>query len=160
MYGTWGLEFVPLILATGLVDFHQLAKRIEHAEEPRAKKAFLALSVGIDLVVLSVFRCTGFFTRTAFDVAHLFGSKAVAPVIEIAMPIGISFYTFQAISYTVDVYRGNFKPRKQLHEFVAGLTFFPHLAAGPDRPFVVSPAAVRGPGAAEVARTSSCAASC
>ena len=129
-YGTWGLEFVPLILATGLVDFW-LAKRIEHAEEPRAKKGFLALSVGMNLVVLSVFKYTGFFTRTAFDVAHLFGSKAVAPVIEIAMPIGISFYTFQAISYTVDVYRGNFKPRKQLHEFVAGLTFFPHLAAGP-----------------------------
>ncbi|HVY47341.1 MAG TPA: MBOAT family O-acyltransferase [Minicystis sp.] len=129
-YASWGLRFVPLVLATGLVDFFLAQKIAASASVPR-KKALLTASVTMNLAVLAGFKYTNFFLSSAFDVARFFGGARAAPVLDIAMPIGISFYTFQAISYTVDVYRGVFEPRRELHEFVAGLTFFPHLVAGP-----------------------------
>jgi D-alanyl-lipoteichoic acid acyltransferase DltB (MBOAT superfamily) len=85
----------------------------------------------VNIGVLSVLKYGNFFLENVYAVLAFFGIKATRPVLDIVLPLGISFYTFQSISYIVDVYRGAFESRKRFHEFVASLTFFPHLVAGP-----------------------------
>jgi alginate O-acetyltransferase complex protein AlgI len=130
-YGSWGLQFVPLVVMTGLLDFW-LAKRIAAQADRAKKRRWLLLSIGTNLLVLVAFKYTNFLLENAFAVTGLLGmTSSSPPKVSIGMPIGLSFYTFQAISYTVDVYFGKIKPSDRPHEFIAGLTFFPHLAAGP-----------------------------
>jgi alginate O-acetyltransferase complex protein AlgI len=129
-YGSFGLHFVPLVLATGLADFY-LAKRIAAAPERRTKRLLVSASIGMNVLVLCLFKYAGFFLANMFTVARALGVSEAQPVLALAMPVGISFYTFQAISYTVDVYHGKIAPCRRPLEFLAALTFFPHLAAGP-----------------------------
>lgn len=129
-YGHWDYRYVPLLVGTGLVDFF-LARAIYNAPTRRRKALLLALSVGMNLGVLAVFKYIDFFFGTVTSVLGWFGSDARLPTFGIIVPVALSFYTFQSISYTVDVYRGTFVPRKRIHEFFAALVFFPHLVAGP-----------------------------
>lgn len=129
-YATFSYRFVPVLLASGVCDFY-LAQAIHRAEEPRRRKRLLVLSVSMNLAVLGVFKYTDFALESAEDLLHLIGVRAHVPRVGLAFPLGISFYTFQSISYTVDVYRRVYAPRTKLLHFLASLTFFPHLVAGP-----------------------------
>jgi len=141
-YKTSGLFFLLLIFST-LTDF-AIGKKIFHAEDLLKKKLWLALSVFLNLSVLCYFKYAYFFTgsfNTLFStdyevVNHLalwtnsfFGSHF--RVDKILLPVGISFFTFQTISYAVDVYRGLIKPVRSITDFGFYVSFFPQLVAGP-----------------------------
>jgi D-alanyl-lipoteichoic acid acyltransferase DltB (MBOAT superfamily) len=129
-YGAWNARFVALLVATGLADFY-LAQMIHVERRQARKRLLLALSVTMNLGVLAVFKYANFFLENVQSVLSVTGTKLAWKPLDIVLPVGISFYTFQAISYTTDVYRGVFQPRRRVHEFIAALTFFPHLVAGP-----------------------------
>jgi D-alanyl-lipoteichoic acid acyltransferase DltB (MBOAT superfamily) len=129
-YGCWNYKFVPLLVGTGLIDFY-IARAISLQSDNKRRKRLLVLSVAMNLGVLGIFKYTNFFVASGVQLLASFGLHMKAPVVDVVLPIGISFYTFQSISYTVDVYRGTLKARKRIHEFLAALSFFPHLVAGP-----------------------------
>lgn len=141
-YQTSGFFFTILIFST-LVDFG-IGKKIYSAEKPTAKKAWLAASVTINLLVLGYFKYAYFFTEnfnalmgTQVEVYNhfalwsnsFFGSDF--RVDRLLLPVGISFFTFQTISYSVDVYRGLIRPVRSLTDFGFYVSFFPQLVAGP-----------------------------
>ncbi len=116
---------------TTVVDF-VLAQRIEAMPlgDPRRKR-WLALSLSCNLGLLGYFKYTNFGLTVMQDVAHLFGVAWVKPVLSIALPIGVSFYTFQSLSYTIDVYRGHLRAERNFLRFAVFVSFFPQLVAGP-----------------------------
>src|SRR5262249_60192951 len=98
---------------------------------PWRGRALLPLSIAGNLSVLCYFKSANFFLdslRTALTAA---GAQSSLPVLNVVLPIGISFYTFEAISYTVDVYRGRIRAERRLDHFLLFILFFPHLVAGP-----------------------------
>ncbi len=130
-YAGWDYRFVPLLLGTAVLDFF-LAHEMEKQRENRvARKRLLVLSIVLNLGVLFFFKYTNFFLDSAYGLMDLFGMTRPTGFLEIALPVGISFYTFQSMSYTVDVYRGTLRARERPLEFLAGVSFFPHLVAGP-----------------------------
>ncbi|MAB81365.1 MAG: membrane-bound O-acyltransferase family protein [Planctomycetes bacterium] len=127
-YGFWDWRFLGLILFSGLIDYFAA---LGMASRPRWKKALLWLSITANIGTLALFKYAGFFLSAINDVAGAFGGDAVVPVIRLALPVGISFYTFQSMSYTIDVYRGQLKPVRSVLHFFAYLSMFPQLVAGP-----------------------------
>lgn len=127
-YGFWDWRFLGLILFSGLIDYFAA---LGMASRPRWKKALLWLSITANIGTLALFKYAGFFLSAINDVAGVFGGDAVVPVIRLALPVGISFYTFQSMSYTIDVYRGQLKPVRSVLHFFAYLSMFPQLVAGP-----------------------------
>jgi D-alanyl-lipoteichoic acid acyltransferase DltB (MBOAT superfamily) len=122
-YAWWDWRFVFLLVASTIVN-HVLAVAIHRSPAVGARKAFLALAIAFDLGLLGYFKYANFFLSTADNVA---GTSWIAHVV---LPIGISFYTFMAISYVVDTYRGGLVPAS-LARFAVFQAFFPHLVAGP-----------------------------
>jgi D-alanyl-lipoteichoic acid acyltransferase DltB (MBOAT superfamily) len=129
-YGAWDFRFLPLLLGTALIDFY-VARAIQHNPGPASRKRLLTLSIACNLGVLVFFKYTGFFLRSAFGLLDVLGVHVSSSIPEIVLPIGISFYTFQSMSYTIDVYRGELRAREKPLEFLAAVSFFPHLVAGP-----------------------------
>jgi len=129
-YGWWDWRFVCLLLITGGVDFYT-AQRIEQSQDPAVRKRWLALSLISNLGALGFFKYWGFFVDSAVTALGHLGIEASRPVLSIILPAGISFYTFQALSYTVDVYLGTMKCDRNPVRYFAFLTFFPQLVAGP-----------------------------
>jgi len=129
-YAGWNYRFIPLLVASAVADYF-LAIRIHEARQIRSKKRFLALSVAINLGILAIFKYSDFALQSVSEFLTLFGFQAYLPALNFVLPVGISFYTFQSMSYTIDVYRGQMKPRKGLLQFTAALAFFPQLVAGP-----------------------------
>jgi D-alanyl-lipoteichoic acid acyltransferase DltB (MBOAT superfamily) len=129
-YGAWDVRFVPLLLGTALLDFF-LARAIARAPEQGRKRALLILSVVANLGVLAFFKYTRFFADSAHGLLGLLGVALPEPTFTILLPAGISFYTFQSMSYTIDVYRGELPARERPEEFLSAVSFFPHLVAGP-----------------------------
>jgi alginate O-acetyltransferase complex protein AlgI len=124
LYKASGIYFLCLVF-TSFVDFY-LAHLIHQTEEKRKKKLYLILSLVSNFALLGYFKYTNFFISTlnsvgGFDFAFH----------NIFLPIGISFYTFQSLSYTLDVYRGELMPVKKYLDFCFCVSFFPHLVAGP-----------------------------
>jgi alginate O-acetyltransferase complex protein AlgI len=111
---------------------NQVAARLIEAvkENPRRAKLVMGVAVALDLTVLGVFKYYGFFSQDIDDFMHSIGLGLPVPLAAIALPVGVSFYVFQAISYTVDVWRGLLPPAKFI-DFGIYLAFFPHLVAGP-----------------------------
>lgn len=126
-YGWWDLRFLALLVATSTLDWY-CGLRIADGVNPRK---WLALSVVSNIAVLGVFKYLGFFTRELDRALGALGVEGSLPVWEIALPVGLSFYTFQAIAYTVDVYRGRTAVSRNLLDFLLFITFFPQLVAGP-----------------------------
>jgi alginate O-acetyltransferase complex protein AlgI len=128
-YAWWDWRFVPLIAGSAL--FNQaIGTRIHRSSAPSARKALVALGVGANLVLLGFFKYYEFFVvsvTNGFERLHI---HANPPLLRIILPIGISFFTFQAISYLVDIYRRDLEPATPI-EFAMYLSFFPHLVAGP-----------------------------
>ncbi len=129
-YGFWRWEFTLLMLASTLTDYW-VAQAIYRSRNRSAARKWLSLSLIINLGFLFVFKYLIFFGNTAVNVLNFFGSELSALNFSIILPLGISFYTFQTISYSVDVYRGFIKPEKNFFLFGSYVTFFPQLVAGP-----------------------------
>ncbi|NVJ58817.1 MAG: MBOAT family protein [Gammaproteobacteria bacterium] len=129
-YGAWNYKFIPLLVGSGVADYF-IAQAIGNASSQRRKKLLVTLSLVINLGVLALFKYADFVLESVADFLLVFGYQASIPTLSWVLPVGISFYTFQSLSYTIDVYRGDMKPRKGLVEFVAALSFFPQLVAGP-----------------------------
>ncbi len=127
-YGAADWRFVPL-LAGSTVANHYFARRI-HRATGATRKAWTIAAVTINLGVLAWFKYVGFLSLTLQSTLHFLGVHAHVPLPEVLLPVGISFFTFQALSYVIDTYRGKILPVSLL-EFAVYLSFFPHLIAGP-----------------------------
>lgn len=118
-YACFEWWYVGLLLLTTLIDFWAVRKILGF---PEMKKIFLWTSIGMNLLVLSVFKY-GYFFLNIFNVSEYQYSWAI--------PVGLSFYTFQSMSYVIDVYRGKYRPDDTFSEFLLYVSFFPHMVAGP-----------------------------
>ena len=129
-YGFWRIDFIPLLLFSVLVDFFA-SKKIYQTKQKKTKKKYLILSLFINLGILIFFKYFYFLHESTSQLLSLVGVNVMPIEYKILLPIGISFYTFQSISYTIDVYRNNIKPEKNLLIFANYVIFFPQLVAGP-----------------------------
>jgi alginate O-acetyltransferase complex protein AlgI len=129
-YGFWRPEFVILMICSAGADF-VAARRINALEAPSARRFWLAFSLSVNLGLLLYFKYLLFFVDNAVVVLRFFGEEVQAPALSIVLPLGISFYTFQTISYVVDVYRKSIPAEKDFLLYGCFVTFFPQLVAGP-----------------------------
>ncbi len=129
-YGAWNYAFIPLLVGSGIADYY-IAQAIDKSQSRQSKKRWLILSLVINLGILATFKYADFAIESVAQLLAVLGYQASFTTLSWVLPVGISFYTFQSLSYTIDVYRGDMKPRKGLLEFVAALSFFPQLVAGP-----------------------------
>ena len=131
-YGWWDWRFLFLIIFSGLVDYFAGILMIQ---SPRQRKLILAFSLLANLGSIFVFKYSVFFATVLEDFASLFNFQIdmveAIPEFALILPVGISFYTFQSLSYTIDIYRGRLKPTKNIFHFFAYLAMFPQLVAGP-----------------------------
>ena len=127
-YGWWDWRFLFLLIFNGLIDYYA-ALGIEN--HPGRKKLFLTLSIAGNIGALAVFKYAGFVLENLNGLFALLHLNTAVPVITLPMVVGISFYTFQSMSYTIDVYRGEMKPTRNIFHFFAYLSMFPQLVAGP-----------------------------
>ncbi|MBT8421943.1 MAG: MBOAT family protein [Gammaproteobacteria bacterium] len=127
-YGYWSPQFVLLLMTSTLVDFY-LGRAIHKSDNDRTRKQLVGVSVAVNLSILGFFKYFNFFVDTA--VMMLPEGSFMAPALKVILPVGISFYTFQSMSYSIDVYRGNIKPSDSLIDFALYVAFFPQLVAGP-----------------------------
>ncbi|MBP7563520.1 MAG: MBOAT family protein [Candidatus Cloacimonetes bacterium] len=129
-YGWWDWRFLSLIFISSLVDF-QIGKCFSHIQKPGHRKILLGISILVNLGILGFFKYFNFFAESFVSAFSLFGKSFEISRLELLLPVGISFYTFQTMSYTIDVY---FKKMKGTHDFIqffAYVSFFPQLVAGP-----------------------------
>lgn len=117
-----------LLVGNGLIDFYAAEAIVRW---PAAKKIWLILSLMANLGSLAVFKYLNFLTVNANQLLSFFGTETQIPLASLLLPVGISFYTFQSMSYTIDVYRGDLKPTHNVLHFFAYLALFPQLVAGP-----------------------------
>ncbi|MBI2515863.1 MAG: MBOAT family protein [Opitutae bacterium] len=128
-YGWWDWRFVPLLVGTGLVDFYAA---LLMSRFPAHRRTFLIASLISNLGVLGFFKYANFFASNLNGLASLFGFEGhAAPALSIVLPVGISFYTFASMSYTIDVYKRHMKASEDVWHFLAFLSLFCHLVAGP-----------------------------
>ncbi len=128
-YGWWDWRFLALLAGSGVLDFFcGLGMR----RFPERKKLLLGLSLMGNVGSLAVFKYLGFLTANVSATLNVLGLEGVsAPAWNIVLPVGISFYTFQSMSYTIDIYRGRLEPTESPLHFFAYLSMFPQLVAGP-----------------------------
>lgn len=129
-YGWWDYRFLALIIFSSFVDYY-CGLFIENSKNKNTKIKWLTLSMLINLGFLSVFKYFNFFSESLSEAFASLGYNLNALTLDIILPVGISFYTFQTMSYTIDVYREKLKPTKDIIAFFAFVTFFPQLVAGP-----------------------------
>jgi len=129
-YASWNPWLVGLVLATALFDYW-IAIQIENADDPRRRRVLLVVSLCVTLGVLAYFKYTNFLVALAWPAFAALGGPAAAPLFHIVLPLGISFYTFETVSYVVDVYRRRLAAERKLLDYALFLMFFPHLIAGP-----------------------------
>ena len=131
-YGFWRVEFIPVMLFSAFTDYFVALKidAIDPADK-RRRRHWLILSFVVNFGLLAYFKYLMFFTRSANDFGHLLGVDFHFPLYNIVLPLGISFYTFESVSYTVDVYRGHLKANRDIVLYGCFITFFPKLIAGP-----------------------------
>jgi len=131
-YGWWNPAYVLLLLASTVMDYH-FARIIHQSEKPATRKLFLILSVIANLGYLGFFKYFMFLNQTAAGVWSLVGLTYPQSLLDvrIILPIGISFYTFQSMSYIIDVYRRTIPPAKSIAQYACFLAMFPQLIAGP-----------------------------
>ncbi|HIJ74073.1 MAG TPA: MBOAT family protein [Candidatus Hydrogenedentes bacterium] len=127
-YGWWDWRFVFLILASGFIDFFAAMAMVRW---PSKRKLLLVASIVGNVGSLGAFKYLDFFTGNINWIFACFGSDFSLPLLHFPLPVGISFYTFQSMSYTIDVYRGKLTPTRNVLHFFAYLAMFPQLVAGP-----------------------------
>ena len=130
-YGWWDWRFLSLIAISSLVDFF-VGLQLGNTEASLSqRRKWLALSLAVNLGMLGAFKYFNFFIESADAALSLIGMSATGLRLEWILPVGISFYTFQTLSYTLDIFRGQLKPVKDPISFFAFVAFFPQLVAGP-----------------------------
>jgi D-alanyl-lipoteichoic acid acyltransferase DltB (MBOAT superfamily) len=128
-YGFWKIEFIPVLLFSVIVDWWVSLKMLKCHK--RHKYFLLLSSLITNLSLLFYFKYLIFFANNSIGFANFLGAEFDPIALKIILPLGISFYTFHSISYTVDVYRGVIKPEKNFILFACYVAFFPQLVAGP-----------------------------
>ena len=129
-YGWWDWRFLSLIIFSSFVDYF-CGLYIHKSDIAKNKKIWLTVSMLVNLGFLGVFKYFNFFSKELAAAAASLGYEVDALTLNVVLPVGISFYTFQTMSYTIDVFRGKLKPTKNIIAFFAFVSFFPQLVAGP-----------------------------
>lgn len=129
-YGWWDWRFLSLILFSTLVDY-SIGYKLGEEENKVKRKILLWTSIVVNLGFLGFFKYHNFFLENFITAFSFFGTEIRANSLQIILPVGISFYTFQTLSYTIDVYKRKLEPTKDLIAFSAFVSFFPQLVAGP-----------------------------
>jgi alginate O-acetyltransferase complex protein AlgI len=129
-YGTWNPWLLFVIVFSAAFDF-AIAQKIEQSSAPARRRQLLVVSVCVSLGILAFFKYTNFLLDNAIGALNLFGFDTRHPAFAIVLPLGISFYTFETISYVVDVYRGRLRAERNFFDYALFIMFFPHLIAGP-----------------------------
>lgn len=133
-YSCWDWRFTFLLLATVGVDFYvarYLDFLLDQGAPPGKRKRVLAISMGANLAILGFFKYFNFFVGSVHSGFQSFGWDVPLGTLTIVLPIGVSFYTFQSMSYTIDVYRRELPACKNVLDFALFVSFYPHLVAGP-----------------------------
>ena len=129
-YGWWDWRFLSLIILSTAVDYI-LALNIARAKTEVVRKGMLIASLTINLGILGFFKYWNFFVDSWLEVWDVAGVSMDPATVQLILPVGISFYTFQTLSYTIDVYRRRLEPTNDVISFAAFVAFFPQLVAGP-----------------------------
>ena len=127
---SWNVNYVFLILFTTIISYLS-AIQIEKSSTKRNKVIFLSISVIASLGVLFFYKYFNFFGSSLNEIFNSFGYNGQIPYLKLLLPVGISFYTFQTLSYTIDVYRGQIGTEKHFGIYALYVSFFPQLVAGP-----------------------------
>jgi alginate O-acetyltransferase complex protein AlgI len=129
-YASWNKQLALLICVSTTLDY-VLARMMDGSASSGRRKMLLTVSVTANLSLLCYFKYANFFLHSVERALHAAGASATMPVLSVILPIGISFYTFEAINYMVDVYRRHIPAERNLLHFMLFILFFPHLVAGP-----------------------------
>jgi alginate O-acetyltransferase complex protein AlgI len=129
-YGSWDWRYLGLIVFSTLVDY-VAGLGIERASTKSRRRPWLYMSLAANLGVLAYFKYFNFFVENGVGLLNLFGLELTPMRLDVVLPVGISFYTFQSLSYSIDVYRSGIPTRKDLLDFSLFVAFFPQLVAGP-----------------------------
>lgn len=129
-YGWWDYRFLSLIIFSTFVDYY-IGLRMHRTEDDCTRKKLLYCSLFSNLGLLFFFKYFNFFIESFVDVASAIGFSADIRTLSILLPVGISFYTFQTMSYTIDIYKKKLSPERDLVTFATYVAFFPQLVAGP-----------------------------
>ena len=129
-YGWWDYRFVSLLIVSTIVDYY-CGAAIARAGTREKKRAFLTLSIMANLALLGFFKYFDFFVGSVNTGLAQLGFQPNLPLLNLILPLGISFYTFKSISYSFDIYRGDAEPAPDLMHFAAFIALFPELVAGP-----------------------------
>lgn len=129
-YGWWDWRFLSLIIFSTLVDY-AVGQKLKSEDNQNKRKFFLWISICVNLGFLGFFKYYNFFLDNFINAFSFFGTEINANSLDIILPVGISFYTFQTLSYSIDVYKRKLEPTKDFIAFSAFVCFFPQLVAGP-----------------------------
>ena len=129
-YGWWDYRFCLLMLLSSLVDYF-IGIAVHATDDRRIQRRYLILSLISNLGLLGYFKYYNFFSDSFVSLLNQFGWSVHPVIAEVILPVGISFYTFQTLSYTIDIYRGKLEPTRNLIDYLAFVSFFPQLVAGP-----------------------------
>lgn len=129
-YGWWDWRFLSLLIFSSVVDYF-VGIRLGKTENERSRKYLLVISLFVNLGLLGFFKYYNFFVESFAASFEFFGEPISVRTLSIVLPVGISFYTFQTLSYSIDCYRRKIEPTKDFISFVAFVSFFPQLVAGP-----------------------------
>jgi D-alanyl-lipoteichoic acid acyltransferase DltB (MBOAT superfamily) len=129
-YACWNPKFLTLLVLSTVMDY-LCGLAVHRIEAPSKRKGFVALSMALNLGMLGYFKYYNFFAESLQVALDRAGLHVPLSHLNVVLPIGISFYTFQSMSYVIDVYRRDIKPTRDLIEFATFVSFFPHLVAGP-----------------------------
>ncbi len=129
-YASWNHWLAAIIAVSTTFDFF-VARAIDGSSDTRRRKLLLSVTITANLGLLCYFKYANFFLASLEQALHAAGASVSLPLLSVILPIGISFYTFEAINYAVDVYRREVRAERSLPHFMLFITFFPHLIAGP-----------------------------
>lgn len=129
-YGAWNWKFLSLILVSTIVDY-LVGLQLPKAESRQRRRGLLLCSLITNLGLLGTFKYFNFFVDSAADLLSFLGLQANLPTLNVILPVGISFYTFQTLSYTIDIYYKKLQPTRNFLDFALFVAFFPQLVAGP-----------------------------
>lgn len=129
-YGAWDYRFLALIWISTLIDY-TVGTMLGRTEDEARRKRMLLISVAANLGILGFFKYYGFFVDSFVDLVGRLGLEPNVPLFRVLLPVGISFYTFQTMSYAFDIYRRRMEPTRSLLNFATFVAFFPQLVAGP-----------------------------
>ncbi|MBI4831455.1 MAG: MBOAT family protein [Candidatus Lindowbacteria bacterium] len=129
-YMCWNEKYLGLLVVSTLLDYF-LGRAIYNEQRPGRRRLFLGASIAGNLGILGTFKYFNFFSENLNFIASSIGIEPFVPALDVLLPVGISFYTFQTMSYTIEIYQGKLEPCSSIIEFALFVSFFPQLVAGP-----------------------------